>query len=214
MSNPNDFLLNTDYEMDKIILVETGSTIGDKNVLHTLGAALLAFGVWSTDPDFNTVNTIGVTDISLDPAYTPRLGVDCESLSEKIHLFVSGDGSDTTTIYYRIYCFAPPNSNINAHKTSNLSNTFILNTDYNYRKLMATGTFTQENQEFEHNLGYLPQVMAWDDTSGTSFGRGIYPYVYSSHFTGSTITVTSTKIKCNKLLAGEKIYWRIYHDKA
>lgn len=214
MSDPRDFLLNTDYELDKIILVETGSFVGRKDISHDLGFAPMPFGVWSTDQDFTTVNTIGVTDSDVHPSYTPRLGVWCRADDNKIRIASDGDGSESTTIYYRLYAFEPPNNNSDVPSTSGLAKTFVLNTDYNYRKLMATGTFTQDNQEYAHNLGYLPQVMAWVDYRGWDPDYGIEPYMSASDFTNSKITVTSSKIQAGHLLSGAKIYWRIYYDEA
>lgn len=215
MSDPRDFLLNTDYEMDKIILVKTGSFVGNVNITHDLGFAPLPFGIWSTDQDFNTVNTIGVSDSESYPGYTPRLGVDCVSYGNRIRLIASGNGKDSTTIYYRLYGFEPPESSADITPNSNMANTFVLNTDYNYRKLMATGTFTQDYQEYSHNLGYIPQAMAWLKAT-QDWGGGIEPIMFASNFTDFKIKLTPNKIIAGDVIntATEKIYWRIYYDEA
>lgn len=215
MADPRDFLLNTDYEMDKIILVKTGSIVGTTDIPHNLSFAPLPFGVWSTDPNFTTVNTIGVSDIPPTvPGQIQRLGLDCVSHENTISLIPSGQGKDSTTIYYRLYGFEPPNNSADVPSTSDLAKSFVLNTDYNYRKIMAIGTFTQSYQEYAHNLGYLPQVMAWGDYRGWNPSFGIEPIMYSSYFTDSKIVITNNKIKVGKLMNGEKVYWRIYYDEA
>lgn len=215
MPNPKDFLLNTDYEMDKIILVKTGSFTGEANIPHDLGFIPLPFGVWSTDQDFTTVNTLGVSDSGSEPGYTPRLGVDCEAYSDKIRLLASGNGSDTATIYYRLYALEPPNSSASIATTSGLADKFILNTDYNYRKLKAEGEFTQDGQEYTHGLGYIPQVMAWA-WFDTGSKQGIYPIMSASNFTDFKITVTSDKIIAGDItnIITKKVYWRVYYDEA
>ena len=213
-TDPREFLLNTDYEMDKIILVKTGSFVSGKDISHDLGFAPMPFGVWSTSPDFTSVNTIGITDSDIHPSYTPRLGVWCRADDTKIRIASSGNGSGSTTIYYRLYAFEPPNSNADIASTSDLANTFVLNTDYNYRKLMAVGTFTQSNQEYTHNLGYLPQVMAWSDDRGWDPSFGIEPIMFGSNYTDYKITITNNKIKVGTIPNGEKVYWRIYYDEA
>lgn len=212
--NPDDFLLNTDFEMDQIILAKTGDFIGTVEIPHSLQYAPLPFGIWSTDENFSTVNSIGVSDPGSYPGYTKRLGVDCVSFSDKILLKASGDGSNTTKIYYRLFAFEPDNIRKTAPHTANFANQFILNTDYNYRKILATGVFTQSGQEYEHNLGYIPQIMAWGDYTEFGSGHGIEPILYASNYTNAKITVTPTKIKVGDLLTNEKTYWRIYHDKA
>ena len=214
--NPKNFLLNTDYDMDKIIIVKTGSTIGTTEIPHNLGTTFLPFGVWSTDPNFSTVNSIGVNEASNEPSYTPRLGVDCDVFNNRIKILVSGGGADTTTVYYRIYGFAKPGDNISVASTSNLANKFMINTDYNYRKIFATGEFTQSDQEYSHNLGYLPQVMAWYDNSESTIlpDFGVTPVMSASYFSSAGITVTPTKIKVGFVFPEEKVHWRIYYDEA
>ena len=214
MAKPKDFLLNTDYEMDKIILVETGDFVSQKDISHNLGFAPMPFGVWSTDPDFTTVNTLGVTDSESYPGYTPRLGVWCRADENKIRIDADGNGSESTKIYYRLFAFEPPDSTQTIPSTSTLANKFVLNTDYNYRKIMAIGTFTASNQEYVHNLGYIPQVMAWGDYRGWDPRFGIEPYMSGSNFTNSKLTVTNDRIRVGRLLNGEKLYWRLYYDEA
>lgn len=217
MPNPKDFLLNTDYEIDKIILVKTGSFTKNVYIPHDLGFIPLPFGVWSTDPDFTTVNTLGVSDINSQPGYTPRLGVECEAYDDKVRIIASGDGSTTTTIYYRLYALEPPGLNATIAATSDLANKFVLNTDYNYRKLKAEGIFTQTGEEYAHNLGYIPQVMAWVESPvpADPDKRAIAPMTFASNFTGYKITVTDTKIIGGKTgVFGDKYYWRVYYDKA
>lgn len=213
MTNPKDFLLNTDYEMDKIILVKTGSFVDSKDIQHGLNLAPLPFGIWSTDQNFNIVNTIGVTDSSAEPGYSPELGVTCTSYNDKITIQASGDGSATTTIYYRLFAFESPNSTQDIAGTSDLATEFVLNTDYNYRKLKASGTFTQSGETFTHNLGYIPQIMAWADYSA-ALGTGVQPLMSASNSTNHKVVVTNTTIRVGTLISGEKIYWRVYYDEA
>lgn len=214
MVQPKDFLLNTDYEMDRIIFAKTGDFTGSIDIQHGLGFAPLPFGVWSTDSNFTTVNTIGVYDSGSEPGYVPRLGVWCDAKDSTIHLEATGNGKDSTKIYYRLFAFEPIDDLHDISATSNLANKFILNTDYNYRKLKAAGTFTQSNQEYAHNLGYLPQVMVWSDFKNWDPDWGIEPVMSASNFTESKITITNNKIKAGRLLNGEKQYWRVYYDEA
>ena len=212
--NPRDFLLNTDYEMDKIVYFKDGDFTGSAEFQHGLGFTPLIFGVWSTDSIFNSVNTLGVTDSSPEAGYTPVLGVRCSANGSTIKLTASGENSGSTRIYYRVYAFEPTGSAANIPITSDKANTFIMNTDYNYCKLKATGEFTQNGQEYAHNLGYIPLVMAWvkyeSDSSGTQ------PMTFGSNYTNFKIIVTTNKIRIENIQSGvvEKIYWRVYYDQA
>ena len=72
-----------------------------------------------------------------------------------------------------------------------------------------------ENEEFEHKLGYIPQVIAWVQFN-SSFNNRIQPLEVSSEYTNFGLLVTENKIKCKQLFYGtvEKIYWRVYYDEA
>ena len=211
--DPRDFLLNTDYEMDKIILVKTGNLTSSVEIPHNLDFIPLPFGVWSTDPDFNSCNPIGSTDPNSEPGYTPQLGVECYADSTKVKITASNN-TGNATIYYRLYAFMPNDVNKNAPTTGRNSKLFVLNTDYNYNKICAKGVFTQSNESYTHNLGYIPQVMAW--YRYTVGGTKIYPLMQSSEYTNVYMNVDDTKIQFGNFWAGviDKVYWRIYYDEA
>lgn len=217
MANPRDFLLNTDYEMDKIVLVKTGSFTTTTEFNHNLSFMPLVFGVWSTDSNFNSVNTLGELDSSTEVGYSPILSVECVANSSTVKLTSAGN-TNNATLYYRVYAFEPSDSSNSVPSTNTDAKEFILNTDYNYRKLMKAGVFTQAQEEFSHNLGYIPQVLAW--VQWGNFGGQevrIQPLVFSSNQTNFNLTVTSTKIKLgDTLIPGliQKVYWRIYYDEA
>ena len=217
MANPTDFLLNTDYEMDKIVYFKEGEFTGEDIFDHNLNFTPLLFGVWSTDNDFSNSNTIGSTSVSYEPGATNPLGVYAISYDYNKHIKIRtvGDGRTTTKIYYRLYAFEPPNSKSSSPHTSSAAKQFILNTDYNYRKLKASGTFTQIGEEYYHNLGYIPHVVAWAKFQ-TDDGGEIEPFSWGSLFTGIYMTITPEKIKFSPDVSiysrDFEIYWRIYYD--
>lgn len=221
--DPNDFLLNTDYEMDKIILVKTGSFVERTTIPHNLNFTPLIFGVWSTDENFSSANIIGpvITAIGPPGLYTPPLGVMGRAFQNEVLLYSTGKDNSTTPIYYRVYAFEPPGENQNTPQTSKLAHSFMLNTDYNYRKLKKTGEFTQPGQSYKHDLGYLPQVMAWvkylEIPGVPDFSLAIEPIYDAANRTGYVFEVTETEIKLNNNFPFwliEKVIWRLYYDKA
>jgi hypothetical protein len=211
--DPRDFIINTDYEMDKLVLYKHGTLTSSATIPHNLSYAPLAFGVWSTDSEFGNVNPVGEIDTASEPGYTPALSVGCMASRDNIILNTSGN-TNGATLYYRIYAMQPSDINKAAPATSQFADEFILNTDYNYSKLCAKGEFTESGQSFEHGLGYLPQVMAWYQTvsNGTQV---IKPLMSASGATGFKLFVTqrniSLAIKPNDV---SKVYWRIYYDEA
>lgn len=213
MANPNDFLLNTDYEMDKITYFSSGSFTGTTSFPHNQKYAPLVFGVWSTTEDFSNSSPLGPVVTASDPNASTPLGIELLSKSDNIQLTSYGDGKDNTKIYYRVYGFEPYGVYESAPHTSKDAKKFILNTDYNYRKLKASGEFTQSGQEYAHNLGYLPHVMAWVKFKPGVVDGAIMPLNSASEFTEIYMNVTTDKIKVSfSTVLIEKVYWRIYHD--
>lgn len=222
-ADPNDFLLNTDYEMDKIILVKTGSFVERTTIPHSLNFTPLIFGVWSTDKNFSSANIIGpiITSTGTPGTYTPPLGVVGRAFQNEILLYSTGENRSTAPIYYRMFAFEPPSENQNTPQTSKLAHSFMLNTDYNYRKLKKVGEFTRPGQSYKHDLGYLPQVMAWvkyQEIPGIpDYSLAIEPLCSVSYSTNYSFNVTETEIKLNNnfpFTVVEKVIWRLYYDKA
>ena len=212
MANPNDFLLNTDYEMDKIVYFKSGEFTDETSFAHNLDFTPLIFGVWSTDADFRSSNTLGQASVD---AYvgTPPLSVYTNEKNGTIKIKSRGQDSATTKIYYRIYAFEPPESTKNAPHTSSHAKNFILNTDYNYRKLKKAGVFTSDGEEYIHNLGYYPHVMAWIKYKPDFQDGLLEPFVWASNVTQNYFIITDNKIKV-KIEPDwvDKIYWRLYYD--
>ena len=208
MANPKDFLLNTDYELDKVILFQEGQFSGSTQFQHKLGFTPLIFGVWSTDKDFYSVNPInGELDTSSEPGYTPTASVRGVATSTTVQLT---SGGTNQVLYYRVYGFQPSDSNKAIQPTARKAQKFVFNTDYNYCKLMKTGVFTHSGEEFSHNLGYIPQVIAWQQDNST---KNIRPLTIYTEPNGYGLTVTGTRLICGQNIPGN-IYWRIYYDEA
>jgi hypothetical protein len=215
MQKPNDFLLNTDFELDKVILFKQGDFTSSIDIPHNLDFIPLVFGVWSTDEDFSSVNPIGAEDSSSEPGYVPVLSVGCYANASIVKLTAIGN-TNNTKIYYRVYGFEPDGARKNVPYTSKNASRFIVNTDYNYLKLFKTGVFTQDNEQFTHDLGYIPQTMAWYESSAFGGETRIAPIQSYSDFTGFGTKITNSKIIAGGLfgLLIDKIYWRIYYDEA
>lgn len=207
--DPRDFYINTDYEMDKIILYKTGElNIGDYYVTipHNLKFKPLIFGVFSEAQDFSSgTYPLPYSNISTQGS----MSVDAWSDSTYIYLSYANTADTPSKLYYRIYGFEPSNSYATASPTSKHANDFILNTDYNYCKLKEKGVIDYPTDyTIQHKLGYIPQVLVWHETAGS-----IYPiwvsYPYDSGM--SNVKVTDQSV----IITGmERAHYRIYYDEA
>lgn len=168
MASPDNFLLNSDYPVDKIVYKISGSfsatgggglgTLSQFN--HNLGFRPLIIGTWSTDSNFSTSREGGF--FSFEGTDPDTIYTQFYSNDTQISISTFNPTVPTVTIYYRIYGFMPSNINADAAFTASLADKFQLNTDYNYTKLYLSGiTTAAATTTITHNLGYRPQVMAW-----------------------------------------------------
>ena len=206
--DPRDFLLNTDYEMDKIVYFNTGSlnSGSSTSIQHNLGFIPLVFGVCSFNSDFSDPRTI---------PYNYQLQSDYVTFSAtadgtNINLSFNTANGSPGAIYYRIYAFEPSNSAATIAPTNNHASQFILNTDYNYCKLCKKGIIDSDGS-VSHNLGYIPQVLAWSESGGV-----ITPIDESTPSDPITnqptqVIVTTSSITFQNI---GKAHYRIYYDEA
>lgn len=226
--NAKFFKLTTDYPLDKVIYLASGSfnmtaTLnGLLSFAHNLPFTPLISGSWSLTSDFSVqydFNT-GTTptqnsgfspfDKSINDPYADATNINLQYTNT----------SSATTAYYRVYGFMPPGVDFNIPGTASSGDNFVLNLDYNYTKLYMYDTVpvgsTPFSQNIVHGLGYYPQIMAWyRDTS-----NNIYP-VSSSLVSGSTPTTggniflpdtNSFTLYVPSGAAVNAMYYRVYLD--
>lgn len=214
--DPRKFLLNTGYEMDKIIYFVEGSTTsseGGKIIAHGLGFAPLLFGVCSPRSDFTDSRTIPYERITRDDSEVLTVSAD----SDYVIMDYYNYGDQAAPMYYRIYGLEPSTSTASIASTSDRAKQFILNTDYNYLKLFKKGIMGGD-ATVHHDLGYIPQALFWHEALGS-----ISPINYSQPFDPmfsqpEYISVTNNIVKTVGLDLSDagtyKVHYRIYYDEA
>ena len=215
MTDARNFLINTDYPMDKIVYMTSGSmTVPDGTsdtiplVAHYLPFTPLPYIIWSNTSDF-TVSFTRTDDVTY-PSGTYQL-YSVSSNANNINIIRFNSTGSSKTIYYRIFCYAPYNANIDSSVPviSSLADNFVMNTDYNYLKLLYEGIITSSTP-FTHNLGYIPTVLAWKNHLGT-----ITPVsqATSSTLGGAGVYITTSQLIYDTYVGDEdEIYYRIYLD--
>ena len=232
--DPRDFLLNTDYEMDKIIYFKetkvTPDQFGDAIIPYSLGFAPLITGLWDRSENFNTPRSFSQTSF-LDPiTYQPVTDtVSCSAGENGILLTMFSE--QIAPFYVRLIGFEPSNSHRKIGKTSQNANKFILNTDYNYLKLykkgvedikINTSSGTVDPITITHNLGYRPQALFWheisDDYGGSSITKLDYVEIPGELSQKVGIEAYQDKfiVKTAYPQWGSifKLHYRIYYDEA
>lgn len=202
--DPRNFLLNTDYEMDKIIYFRSGTLNAgqyDVDIAHGLGFTPLVFGVCAFNSDFSDAR--GVPYESLTQSDTVQFTAQANSTNVRIS-YINTSGSPSK-IYYRLYGFEPSNSSATVAPTSSNASKFILNTDYNYCKLFKKGTASVGNT-VSHRLGYIPQVLAWQVANGWTMP------VNQSASSSAVIITNQDLIFDYQPLGIDSFHYRIYYD--
>jgi hypothetical protein len=224
MTDPRNFLLNTDYPLDKIVYMTSGSISvpnGTSDITpgvtipHNLPFIPLAIMLWSNTSDFEVCNE------SMDLAYAtsyfpgPAAGqiYDISADATNLSILRLNSSGSAKTVYYRIFCFAPSNADIDSvvTATQSVGSNFIINTDYNYMKLVANGILTPTSTTYTHNLGYVPRVQIWAEfTDGTIERQIEFQDVQGSTAATGGVKVTTTTLEA--LNYTPKIHYRIYAD--
>ena len=211
--DPREFLLNTDYEMDKIIYFKEGSFTTPHGqyksitINHNLSFVPLVFGILSFNSDFTNTRTIPFSLSTIAASSTSSCSLDADSTQISLS-YLDEPGRFSTTVRYRIYGFEPSNSREKVGATNKYAKNFILNTDYNYCKLYKKGV-ANSGETITHNLGYIPQTLAWKET--TFYGDPIISPIDDSTLSTSEVTINSQKVKFN-VPDATKIHYRIYYD--
>jgi hypothetical protein len=224
VTDARNFLVNSDFPLDKVIYRATGSfALGayfstvSVAVPHGLSFTPLPVIQWSTSSDFSVVYEAGSgpapEDIILNIL---GVAVTCTADGTNIDIDATNFKSTALTIYYRIFCFMPSNVNVDADSTQDTGDNFVLNTDQNYTKLFDSGVLSlSTTTTVTHGLGYIPQVFMWiEDGSGiiyTPFTALNNSSVVSADQQGYKIT--DTQIEFKELSPSYALgHYRIYVD--
>lgn len=225
VANVPDFLLNTDYPLDKVVFLNSGSITfavsgTDYIFAHGLPFTPLIKVTWSTSADFSTTYGVGDGPVSTDPnfPFLPQLTL---AYADSTNVTLSfGNPGSVATAYIRVYAMMPTDVEQEVDFTANAADSFVLNTDYNYTKLYMSGvtssSSTPGSSEFvTHNLNYYPQVEVWftkgSSTYATSFVQMLDGVQIYESFEISTTDLTMRRDP--SLATTEYFHYRIYADR-
>lgn len=217
LANARDFLLNSDYPLDKVIYLKSGSAPMDGSSFfqfaHGLPFKPLLDMTWSYTADFSTTYFNGTGPVGVSGLYDLQLYVASDNTN--VYISAAGGVAPLTTVYYRIFGLQPDDApNAMIAPTISSTDDFNLNSSYNYTKLLSTGSVAisgSVNIVVPHNLGYIPQVQVWQDVSA-----GWMELVSDTGDAASgSWFVNPTSNNLNLIYTGAatgKVYWRIYLD--
>lgn len=234
ITKAKDFLLTTDFPLDKITYLTTGSfnispygspgSIVTVTFPHNLPSMPLVNMVWSDTPNFITSYMSGSSPSPIDITRN-IVGVQNTIYASATDIVIDASNflNNGFTFYYRIYGFEKSGETNDYNPTSNASDDFILNTDYNYTKLyIDTSTTVATNNIIPHNLSYISQIEAFiERPAGFGNPRRVSPPELSTNSLDTTgsigdqgfiNTVTSLQYAYISPPTTEVMHARIYLD--
>lgn len=208
----SDFLLNTDYPLDSIVFITSGSrsitgpTILDTlTIPHGLPFAPLACIVWSLTADFAITYTLS------DATTTITSGASADATN--IYIISNNLSASTITLYYKVFAFPPSGASEDSlvASTASVTNDFVLNTDNNYLKLVHAGTISTVNTSYAHNLGYIPTVFVWLNSTHDQNVLGQWVVIDPLGNAGIKLTTTTIEF-VGASVNDTAVEYRIYAD--
>lgn len=215
--NARKTLINSDYPLDKLILVTsqpiTISGGSDVSIAHGMPFTPLVWFQWSYTSDFAIAYEDNTGDFpSGNISYYFRLRITIEA--DATNITFRGNGTiGSTTVYVRVVAFQPSNYNLDLSGTESLGDDFVVNSDYNYMKLVEANRSalitSGSTLTIPHTVGVRPYALMWvESTLGT-----IYPVQFSWPLQNLNVEITTTDIIArNDSFTGWYLHYRIYID--
>ena len=220
LANARNFRKNSDYPLDKIVYMNSGSIIypdggfTTPTVSHGLTFTPLCILKWSLTPDFsvsyNAQSNLG-GDVSI-------CDLSVQTNATNLVFFPFNNTGSTQTLYWQVYGFMPSNVNEDAPFTATTAGGFSYNSDFNYTKLLVKdiADVTGSTQIYSHLLGYRPQMECWLERSD---GQIVYVNVNNPDPADQTYRpiITNTQIQFVKGVSFgpypyTKYHYRVYLD--
>lgn len=239
MPDYRNFKISSEQPTDIVVLFKEGKTSFQFNsfsISHDLGFAPLIFGFWSETEDFTSPISFSISPglFYFDPQTFARIPVwdSIQAVATTTEISLIAQQATAHDVYYRIYAVMPTDIDPDVATTSQFAEHFIINSDYNYRKVLLAGDAVIERDlstqpptvlpiEVSHNLGYKPQVMVWVGES-----NGTIQQLQANQFPNQSMRMAQQDVQVDSqsiiitppfpqsASGTPKVYYRIYYDEA
>ncbi len=206
-----NLLLSTDYPIDKIVGVQTGSGVVGTGPLfdslepHGLGFTPLLLAKWSLTSDF----AVSYDAASLLTPYSA--GVTFRTNGTNLHIRAANYTAAALTIYWRVIYFMPANVDVVAAPTQATTGMFTLNTDYNYTKLISSGVSEGATGSVAHLLGYYPQNEVWWELDGW-MNKANFAQLPTPDDPSASVTTSLLHFTAGSVISPNRWHYRIYAE--
>lgn len=172
MADIRNFIMNSDYptpflvwKKEESLTVPVGEyfNAASKSVAHNLPFTPMLVGQWSLNSSFSPAYDLS-NDMPIFTGTRPDYQIIVGADSSNIRISATHVMEYPVTFYFRFFSFLPPTYDGTWTNVLDDNTNFKLNSDFNYPKVVASGSVTvpdQSRRSYYHNLGYIPQVRAW-----------------------------------------------------
>lgn len=180
MVDIRNFIMNSDYptpflvwSKEESLTVPVGQyfNTASKSVAHGLPFTPMLIGQWSTNANFVPAYDLA-NDMPIFTGTRPDYQIIAGADSTYIRISATHVMDYSVTFYFRFFAFLPPEYNGTWTNVLDDNTNFKLNSDFNYPKVIASGSVTVADQattNYTHSLGYKPQVKAWKQITTAPF---------------------------------------------
>ena len=229
LANAKNFLINSDYPLDKVVYMTSGSVIvpasdyNDISISHGLPFTPLVNAIYSTSSTFDIAYEYNSGQVNTDLSIPSPFLYDTSDTSDATHITLRHTNYSVSpvTLYYRVYAFMPTTASAGVSFTASIADNFTINSDINYTKLILSGataysSVVSSTEVIPHGLGYKPQVMAWVENSLGTVSKTFTPILDTGVMYGSGVVVDDTNVTYIRpdFMGGvaERLHYRIYAD--
>lgn len=231
MPNPNNFITDSDYKLDIVAKVISGSFTfrvdydtnnGFYKIAHGLGFTPLMSGFWSLSSNFQPAYAFGYDHYNPeDDTGADSFGIWAIGADSQYIWFQPINEVANKTYYFKAYCLVPSYlTNRIADPALGGFKNFIFNSDLAYLKLYKDGQIDIPSSQGQpsgnsitvtHNLGYLPFVRSW---SSAPSHPGVY-WLNNAHSAINNAVSVNDVVFSNYGYSGAvNVAYRIYADEA
>lgn len=207
--NPNSLNLSTDYPLDKVVGFQSGtavipsSPIYDQLIPHGLSFTPLSIAKWSFTPTFDISYDMMSVFSSADVSMAFRTN------GTYLNVRAVNFTNSNITVYWKVLYFMPSDIDQAAAFTQDSLDTFNINTDYNYTKLLKADVVSGPNATYTHGLGYYPQVEVWWEESGGWITQLVESVPDSPR---AVLTTTQLQMISGTFLTPSRWHYRVYTE--
>lgn len=238
MANPNLLYFNSNIQIDKVLMVQSGtiniaapvspqlSLDGSFSFNTGVGDYAFFYGIYSLDngATWNDFNAATVEYVSGNPVFNTcdvwgQSTVGVMTVYARNWYIFGAASQKARTVMFKVAIIAKPDQGVVGDTSTDKPLQF--SSRYNYQKILIdyVSDITLASNErrtitIPHGLGYPPKMRGWAVESSVlyDFGKYLYGDAYSAFYSDSTNVTLIISNENNPSARSLRVYVRVYYD--